>query len=273
MPRLANYTVQCKGCDNLVEPNGAAKRRRNGLIGLFLLGVAGLLGGTSIGIATAGAGIAATIPLGLIGTYTGWKVGTGWARFRDGVNCPECGHVFGGYGEMSLPGGGELSLPSLRSETAASDSESNSERGGESAFRIGFSCANCGSEWVHGFATGKEIVDAADVDHGDGVVVMDGNDSKRLACPTCESTRAVDVAERSPSSEEFNTNVGDEESRSLAIRLLDFSVYVGSSLVVALGIALTLAVQDLALVGLIAFVGVMSCAAVARPVFGLRIID
>jgi hypothetical protein len=61
---------------------------------MAILGGVGFVMGTAIGVATAGAGIAATIPLGLIGLYAGYKVGGLVAEFLDGYSCPECGYVF-----------------------------------------------------------------------------------------------------------------------------------------------------------------------------------
>lgn len=88
--------VQCDGCQELVEPEPPANRRKYGLLGAVFIGLIGLGIGGTIGIATAGLGMPATIPLALIGAYVGWKVGTLIAKKQDGVTCPECNHNFGG---------------------------------------------------------------------------------------------------------------------------------------------------------------------------------
>lgn len=280
MPRLADYTVKCEGCDELVEPVGATKRLRYALVGLFLLGVAGVLAGTSIGIATAGAGIAATIPLGLIGAYIGWKIGAGWARFRDGVNCPECGYVFGGRGELSLPAGGELSLPSLgkwdsqSNESSEEGGSANRGTGGEDdhAFHIEFTCSNCGLEWANGFYPGEEIVDAAEVDRGDGVIIIGEEDSKRLVCPTCNSEKSVEVLNRNPSGDVSNN--ADEPERSLWVRALDVAVYTGLSTLLAFGAAFTIAAAEIqSSIAFMSFIFVLLGAVFARSALNIRIVE
>lgn len=222
MPRLANHTVECEGCDELVSPEEATKRQRYGLIGLILIGVVGVLAGSTIGIATAGLGIAATVPLGLIGSYSGWKLGAGWAEFRDGVNCPECEYVFGGYGEVSLPGGGKLSLPSVSgSDTEDSDTV-------ETAFRVGFECGNCGLEWAHGFASGTQVTDPAEKK---GVVVSGSADRQQMQCPTCEAVDPVAIVDRNPADSVTTDNSG------LLARFVNGALFVWITLFLGLAAA------------------------------------
>lgn len=95
MVSITNHNVQCAGCGEVVEPTGPEHRLLLGVIFSLAFGLLGLGIGTTIGIATAGFGIAATIPLSLLGLYFGWKLG-GWiAALLDGVHCPDCGHEFG----------------------------------------------------------------------------------------------------------------------------------------------------------------------------------
>lgn len=68
---------------------------------MAILGGIGFVMGTAIGVATAGMGIAATIPLGLIGLYAGYKTGGRFAEFLDGYSCPECGSLFSGPSLLS----------------------------------------------------------------------------------------------------------------------------------------------------------------------------
>lgn len=222
MPRLANHAVECDSCEELVSPEEAAKRQRYGLIGLLLLGVAGLLTGSTIGIATAGLGMAATVPLGLIGAYSGWKFGAGWAQFRDGVNCPDCGYVFGGYDEVSLPGGGKLSLPSF------SESDTNESDTVETAFRVGFECGNCGSDWAHGFAPGTQVTDPAEKT---GVVVNGSADRQQLQCPTCEAVEPVGIVDRNPADSVTSDDSG------LFTRFVNGALFVWLTLIFGFGAA------------------------------------
>jgi xanthosine utilization system XapX-like protein len=89
---MANIQVQCPECEAIGEPDPPERRRLFGLCGVGLFGGIGAIMGSAIGIATAGLGAPAVIPLGLIGVYVGWKVGTWFAAVRDGETCPACGH-------------------------------------------------------------------------------------------------------------------------------------------------------------------------------------
>lgn len=95
MVDVTELDVKCESCDEIVSPQGVRFEKIVGVIGLILFLFLGLVIGGSIGIATLGAGIAATFPLGLLGAYAGWKIGTGTMRLLDGVTCPECGYRFG----------------------------------------------------------------------------------------------------------------------------------------------------------------------------------
>ncbi|NHN49987.1 hypothetical protein G9464_20675 [Halostella sp. JP-L12] len=92
---LTDYDVKCESCNEVVSPDGP----ENSLI--FALALAalaslffGFIVGGMVGLATMGAGIAATLPLGVLGAYFGFKGGRWIAHFRDGVSCPSCGAYF-----------------------------------------------------------------------------------------------------------------------------------------------------------------------------------
>lgn len=89
-----NANVQCGGCGHVVDPEEPENKKKYGWTGALILGLLGLGVGATIGIATAGLGMPATIPLGLLGIYAGLKVGRKVAELQDGVTCPECGFNF-----------------------------------------------------------------------------------------------------------------------------------------------------------------------------------
>lgn len=93
---ITDFNVQCESCNEIVEPEPAEGRLKYGVLiavlGAVILGFG--IGGT-IGIATAGFGAPAIIPLGLLGLYFGYKGGQWFAGKRDGVSCPDCGSYFG----------------------------------------------------------------------------------------------------------------------------------------------------------------------------------
>lgn len=94
MVKPHHLRVECESCNQTVSPTPPAKRLWFILGFMAILGGVGFVMGTAIGVATAGAGIAATIPLGIIGLYAGYKTGGATAEFLDGYSCPECGQVF-----------------------------------------------------------------------------------------------------------------------------------------------------------------------------------
>lgn len=93
---ITQFNIQCESCNEVVEPEEPENSLKYALgiaaIAALFFGVG--IGGT-IGIATAGLGIAATLPLGLLGAYFGYKGGHWFAGKRDGVSCPKCGSYFG----------------------------------------------------------------------------------------------------------------------------------------------------------------------------------
>lgn len=94
MVNITHHEVRCESCDGIVRPEGPSNLILFQTIGALLLGLAGALTGSVIGIATAGLGAPAIIPLGALGLYLGYKTG-GWiAGKRDGTSCPECGSYF-----------------------------------------------------------------------------------------------------------------------------------------------------------------------------------
>jgi len=96
MPSITNYDVRCTDCESIVSPNGPEYDQHLKIAGALALGLVGVLIGSVIGIATAGFGIAATLPLGGLGLFFGYFAGAWAARVHDGINCPECGSKFGG---------------------------------------------------------------------------------------------------------------------------------------------------------------------------------
>lgn len=94
MVKPNHLRVNCESCEQLVKPDPPNKRLWFILGFMAILGGVGFVMGTAIGVATAGAGIAATLPLGGIGLYVGYKIGGLVAESLDGYSCPECEHVF-----------------------------------------------------------------------------------------------------------------------------------------------------------------------------------
>lgn len=92
---ITSLDVKCNSCDGLVNPEGPKHQLKYaiGVAAIFALFFGLGVGGT-IGIATAGLGIAATLPLGILGAYFGYKTGSWVAGKRDGISCPDCGHYF-----------------------------------------------------------------------------------------------------------------------------------------------------------------------------------
>jgi len=92
---ITTLDVKCTSCDEIVRPEGPKHKLvyAFGAAAVFAL-FFGVGVGSTIGIATAGLGIAATLPLGLIGAYAGYKLGNWVAGKRDGVTCPACGQEF-----------------------------------------------------------------------------------------------------------------------------------------------------------------------------------
>lgn len=95
MPRITEYDVRCTGCGEIVRPEGPKRERLFGIVSALLLGTLGGGVGAVIGIASAGFGMPAILPLGLLGLYFGWKMGAWLALKLDSISCPECGNEFG----------------------------------------------------------------------------------------------------------------------------------------------------------------------------------
>lgn len=92
---VSNLSVKCDSCGEINEPQPPINRFK---YGIALAVVAGLLGigiGLTIGIATAGFGMAATPFTLIIGAYSGWKIGAWGAEKQDGYSCPDCNHIYG----------------------------------------------------------------------------------------------------------------------------------------------------------------------------------
>lgn len=97
MVNVTKLEVRCASCESIVSPDGPVYKRHLGILGAILIGLFGFFTGSAIGIATAGFGIAATIPLTLIGIVVGYSGGSFIAQLHDGVTCPECGGRFGSF--------------------------------------------------------------------------------------------------------------------------------------------------------------------------------
>lgn len=94
MASITHHEVRCESCDGIVRPEGPSNLILYQTVGALLLGLVGALTGSAIGIATAGLGAPAIVPLGALGLYLGYKLG-GWiAGKRDGISCPGCGSYF-----------------------------------------------------------------------------------------------------------------------------------------------------------------------------------
>lgn len=92
---VTKLDVKCNSCSEIISPQHPKNRRKYGLLsaGLFALFFGVGLGGL-IGLATAGFGMPATIPFGILGLYFGLKAGRWIAKKQDGITCPDCGHSF-----------------------------------------------------------------------------------------------------------------------------------------------------------------------------------
>ncbi|WP_227134633.1 hypothetical protein [Halorubellus salinus] len=97
MVDITNLDVRCASCDSIVSPNGPKYDQHLKIAGALTLGLVGFLTGSVIGIATAGFGMAATLPLGGLGLFFGYFVGGFAARAHDGYDCPDCGSGFGSW--------------------------------------------------------------------------------------------------------------------------------------------------------------------------------
>lgn len=94
MVSIYDVGIECGGCTDIVTAHPPQNSRKYGLILAALLGSIGLVIGVTVGIATAGFGMAAFPFTTIIGLYVGYKAGGWYAEKRDGVLCPECGHDF-----------------------------------------------------------------------------------------------------------------------------------------------------------------------------------
>lgn len=92
---VTTLDVQCNSCSEIVSLQHPKNRRKYGLL---VAGFSALFFGFGVGslfgIATAGVGFAATIPLGVLGAYFGMKTGRWVAGRQDGITCPECNHQY-----------------------------------------------------------------------------------------------------------------------------------------------------------------------------------
>ena len=96
MVDVTKLDVRCESCDSIVNPEGPKYKLHIGLALALVFGVAGIITGGMLGIATAGAGFTAMGPMAVIGLVIGYTGGGFIAKLHDGVTCSECGSQFGG---------------------------------------------------------------------------------------------------------------------------------------------------------------------------------
>ncbi|MBX0297865.1 hypothetical protein [Haloarcula nitratireducens] len=90
MASVYDFNVQCGSCGDIVEATPPKSKRTFSLASAFLLGTIGMFLGLSVGVATAGFGMAATPFTLVIGLYVGYRIGVWSAEKKDGLGCPEC---------------------------------------------------------------------------------------------------------------------------------------------------------------------------------------
>lgn len=96
MPSVYDFHVECQNCGEVVDVDPPKSRTKFGWGFGIVLGLIGLFIGLSVGIATAGFGMAATPFTLVIGLYAGYRIGVWSAEKKDGIACPSCtGHVAG----------------------------------------------------------------------------------------------------------------------------------------------------------------------------------
>lgn len=85
--------IECPHCGTMVHAYSINKESNKTLVtttsGLVLAGVGGFVG-TSIGIATGGVGIPATVPMGVVGAVVGAGAGHVVGEQLEETYCPSC---------------------------------------------------------------------------------------------------------------------------------------------------------------------------------------
>ena len=100
MVSIYDVGVHCKRCNNIVEVEPPSNKLALSALGSFLLGAIGFFIGLSVGVATAGLGIAAWPFTIVIGFYVGYRLGKWSARKHEGVACPACDYNFENEGSF-----------------------------------------------------------------------------------------------------------------------------------------------------------------------------
>lgn len=98
---VSKLAVRCDSCGDVEHPEPPENRRKYGIVLALLAGLLGAGVGLTIGVATAGFGMAATPFTLAIGLYGGWKIGAWGAEKQDGYSCPSCNYTYGGSGLLS----------------------------------------------------------------------------------------------------------------------------------------------------------------------------
>jgi len=97
MVDVTKLDVKCGSCNSIVTPDPPSYKLILGLVVALLFGGLGFAAGSTIGIATAGLGFAATFPLTGFGLIIGYLAGAYIARLYNGITCPECNGRFGSF--------------------------------------------------------------------------------------------------------------------------------------------------------------------------------
>lgn len=95
MVDITKLDVKCKSCESLVNPERPVYKYHFSIGAALIFGLIGAIIGSVIGIATAGVGAPAIVPLGLIGLIGGYMTGDFASRVHDGFTCPNCESGFG----------------------------------------------------------------------------------------------------------------------------------------------------------------------------------
>lgn len=96
MASIYDVPVKCSSCSGVVEVEPPTNRRKYAVAGALIVGLIGFFIGLSIGVATAGLGMAAFPFTALIGLYIGYRIGSWSAEKKNGIPCPECdSHIAG----------------------------------------------------------------------------------------------------------------------------------------------------------------------------------
>lgn len=94
MVSIYDVDVECGDCSEPVSVDPPKNRIMYAVVLATILGTIGLIFGLTVGIATAGFGMAATPFTAVIGAYVGYRAGDWISEMVHGVRCPGCGYNF-----------------------------------------------------------------------------------------------------------------------------------------------------------------------------------